>query len=100
MYTVNTLMWLLMSLNGINPKTHSADSTEPLSREQICHATLIRELQRVQNTMGQIKEGETLGNMMRVDKEAAKRFIKHGLGLNKDNWDGEHANEQDPEIIT
>ena len=82
MYTVNSLMWLLMKLNDIDPQRYyseaGADQTNPDQNTQ--YSTLIRELQRVQRTMAKVKDGEEFAKSDRLDQAAAKRFIK-GAGV-------------------
>jgi len=82
MYTVNSLTWLLMKLNDLDPQSYysetGANQENPNDNTQ--YSTLIRELQRVQRTIHKIREGEDLVKMARVDKEAAKRFVKAGVG--------------------
>merc|ERR1739848_355610 len=82
MYTVNSLMWLLMKLNDIDPQSYYQESTANQENpdENTQYSTLIRELQRVQRTIHVVKEGEELAKTARVDRAAAKRFIKAGVG--------------------
>merc|ERR1712226_281217 len=79
MYTVNTLLWILMKLNNIEPATHVQDRT---SVEQ--EGTLMSEIKIVQQVLGRVTEGEQLLKTMRVDKAAVKRILKHNLPDEKD----------------
>ena len=82
MYTINSLMWLLMKLNDVDPQRYysetGADQANPDQNTQ--YSTLIRELQRVQRTMAKVKDGEEFAKSDRLDQAAAKRFIK-GSGV-------------------
>ena len=85
MYTVNSLMWLLMKLNDLDPQTYYSETgaNQENPDENTQYSTLIRELQRVQRTIHKIREGEELVKMARLDKDAAKRFVKAGVGKQK-----------------
>lgn len=83
MYTLNTLMWILMKLNGIDPLKYYSDGQTELTSSQ--YSTLIRELQRVQRSITTVKDTEKLLSSAKINQDAAKRMIKHGLGNTENN---------------
>ena len=95
MYTVNSLMWLLMKLNDLDPQTYYSETgaNQENPDENTQYSTLIRELQRVQRTIHKIREGEELVKMARLDKDAAKRFVKAGVGKQKKTTKKEEDDE-------
>ena len=79
MYTVNTLLWILFKINGINP-LECRDGEGNTERA----GGLVDEVKIVQKVMADVTAGERLVKSMRVDKEAAKRIIKHYADVPKE----------------
>lgn len=73
-----------MKLNGIDPLKYYSDGQTELTSSQ--YSTLIRELQRVQRSITTVKDTEKLLSSAKINQDAAKRMIKHGLG-NPENAD-------------
>ncbi|XP_019854421.1 PREDICTED: nuclear nucleic acid-binding protein C1D-like isoform X1 [Amphimedon queenslandica] len=73
-YTINSLFWVYLTTQGINPKTHG----------------IKHELERVQKYMNQanIINERLKGEVPRVDEGAAKRFVKNAL------WDEESSSSK------
>ncbi|KAJ1677085.1 hypothetical protein EV182_006912 [Spiromyces aspiralis] len=62
-YSINTLFFIYMKLNGVPPRCHRVMS----------------ELQRVQRYIAKISKVEQVNTRkLKLDKEAAARFVKHG----------------------
>ncbi|KAM4693118.1 nuclear nucleic acid-binding protein C1D isoform 1-T2 [Discoglossus pictus] len=62
-YTLNSLFWVYLTTQGVNPKEHSVKE----------------ELERIRSYMNRVKEITDRKKAARLDKGAAKRFIKHAL---------------------
>jgi len=62
-FTVNSLFWSYLVLQGVDPKTH------PIKQE----------LDRVQSYMAKIKEIEDKKKAPRLAKDAAKRFVRNAM---------------------
>lgn len=62
-FTLNSLYWVYLRLDGADPTSHN----------------IKRELDRVKSTMDMAKGAMAKKNMLRVDKNAAERFIDHAL---------------------
>ncbi|XP_055912688.1 nuclear nucleic acid-binding protein C1D [Eupeodes corollae] len=78
-YTTNSLYWMYVKLNGLDPNAHGIKN----------------ELSRVRQSMlrdKQIHERNTIRPVL--DKSAAGRFIRHGLH-DRSNRDEEHENENE-----
>jgi exosome complex protein LRP1 len=75
-YAIESILFSSLRLNGIDAKAHP----------------VFKELTRVKEYFGKIKSAETSGTKRNVtlDKEAASRFVKHGLAGN-DKYDRERA---------
>ncbi|XP_055389818.1 TNF receptor-associated factor family protein DDB_G0272098-like [Condylostylus longicornis] len=77
-YTMNSLYWMYVKLQGMDPNEHGIKN----------------EISRVRQAMirnKQVYESKTLRPT--VDKEAAGRFIKHGIHYREDrNQNDEHSN--------
>lgn len=78
-YSINSILFSALRLNGVDAKTHP----------------VFQELNRVKEYFAKIKAAETVGQKRTttVDKDAAGRFIKHGLAGN-DRYDRERAERQ------
>ncbi|KAK4543362.1 hypothetical protein LTR36_005505 [Oleoguttula mirabilis] len=75
-YAIESILFSALRLNGVDAKAHQ----------------VFQELSRVKEYFGKIKTAETAGTKKStaVDREAAGRFIKHGLAGN-DKYDRERA---------
>ncbi|XP_053315259.1 nuclear nucleic acid-binding protein C1D [Spea bombifrons] len=62
-YTLNSLFWVYLVTQGVNPKEH------PVKEE----------LERIRSYMNRVKEIADRKKAARLDKGAAQRFIKHAL---------------------
>merc|ERR1712025_937104 len=62
-YTINSLFWMYLNVNGENPKSHAVKT----------------ELSRIQQYMTRIKDLEEKAKASSLDKDAAKRFIRSAL---------------------
>ncbi|XP_073409886.1 nuclear nucleic acid-binding protein C1D [Dendrobates tinctorius] len=62
-YTLNSLFWVYLTTQGINPKEHAVKD----------------ELERIRSYMNRVKEITDRKKAARLDKGAAQRFIKHAL---------------------
>ncbi|KAG9484532.1 nuclear nucleic acid-binding protein C1D isoform X2 [Eleutherodactylus coqui] len=62
-YTLNSLFWVYLTTQGVNPKEHAVKG----------------ELERIRSYMNRIKEMTDRKKAARLDKGAAKRFIQHAL---------------------
>uniref|UniRef100_A0A6I8RHY6 Nuclear nucleic acid-binding protein C1D n=1 Tax=Xenopus tropicalis TaxID=8364 RepID=A0A6I8RHY6_XENTR len=62
-YTLNSLFWIYLTTQGINPKEH------PVKEE----------LERIRSYMNRVKEITDRKKAAKLDKGAARRFIKHAL---------------------
>lgn len=67
-FALNSLYWVYLRLDGADPTTHS----------------IKRELDRVKTTIDMAKGALAKKNMLRVDKQAASRFIDHALWTPED----------------
>ncbi|XP_042883165.1 nuclear nucleic acid-binding protein C1D-like [Penaeus japonicus] len=68
-YGINSLFWVLMRTSGEDIAAALRDDYKV-------------EMQRLKETQERIGELEARAHMQRVDKQAAKRFVKHALGKN------------------
>ena len=75
-YAIESVLFSALRLNGVDAKAHP----------------VFQELSRVKEYFGKIKTAETAGTKRSttVDKDAAERFIKHGLAGNE-KYDRERA---------
>ncbi|XP_071996513.1 nuclear nucleic acid-binding protein C1D [Engystomops pustulosus] len=62
-YTLNSLFWVYLTTQGVNPKEHAVKG----------------ELERIRSYMNRVKEISDRKKAARLDKGAAQRFIKHAL---------------------
>ncbi|KAJ7365573.1 DNA-binding protein c1d [Desmophyllum pertusum] len=63
-YAINSMFWMYLTTQGINPRQHPVKS----------------ELDRIKKYMGKVKEAtEKKEASVRIDKGAAKRFVKSAL---------------------
>ncbi|XP_077138663.1 nuclear nucleic acid-binding protein C1D [Ranitomeya variabilis] len=62
-YTLNSLFWVYLTTQGVNPKEHAVKD----------------ELERIRSYMNRVKEITDRKKAARLDKGAAQRFIKHAL---------------------
>jgi len=75
-FTLNSLYWMYLKLDGTDPTTHN----------------IKRELDRIKMTMDMAKGAMAKKNMLRVNKEAAGRFIGHAL------WTPENKKRDSEEV--
>lgn len=75
-FTLNSLYWMYLRLDGADPTTHN----------------IKRELDRIKTTMDMAKGAMAKKNMLRVNKEAAGKFIGHAL------WTPENKKRDSKEI--
>lgn len=68
-YTLNSLFWMYLVTQGINPKEHG----------------IKQELERIRTYMNRVKEITDKKKAARLDKDAASRFVRNAL------WDAEEA---------
>ncbi|KAI7834890.1 Sas10/Utp3/C1D family-domain-containing protein [Kickxella alabastrina] len=72
-YSIDTLFWIYLKVNGVPPKEHP----------------VMAELQRVQRYIGKINKAKGIngedggGDRMKLDKQAADRFIRNAISSNK-----------------
>lgn len=71
-YTLNSLFWMYLVTQGINPKEHG----------------IKQELERIRTYMNRVKEITDRRKAARLDKGAASRFFRNAL------WDSEQARPQ------
>ncbi|KAG8443904.1 hypothetical protein GDO86_009198 [Hymenochirus boettgeri] len=62
-YTLNSLFWVYLTTQGVNPKEHPVKD----------------ELERIRSYMNRVKEITDRKKAAKLDKGAARRFIKHAL---------------------
>ncbi|KAI8487664.1 DNA-binding protein c1d [Branchiostoma belcheri] len=62
-YAINSLFWIYLTTQGIDPKDHPIKS----------------ELDRIRSYMNRVKEIEVKRKAAKVDKAAAKRIVKNAL---------------------
>ncbi|XP_075060024.1 nuclear nucleic acid-binding protein C1D isoform X2 [Mixophyes fleayi] len=62
-YTLNSLFWVYLTTQGVNPKEH------PVKEE----------LERIRSYMNRVKEITDRKKAAKLDKGATRRFIKHAL---------------------
>lgn len=63
-YSINSMFWMYLTTQGVNPRQHPVKS----------------ELDRIKKYMGKVKEAtEKKEASLRLDKGAAKRFVKSAL---------------------
>ncbi|XP_078001140.1 nuclear nucleic acid-binding protein C1D-like [Glandiceps talaboti] len=75
-YAINSMFWMYLTTQGINPKDH------PIKQE----------LDRIRNYMNRVKQIVDKKKAVRLDKGAASRFIKHALSdVSKDEVDTEKS---------
>ncbi|XP_076443142.1 nuclear nucleic acid-binding protein C1D-like [Babylonia areolata] len=72
-YSINSLFWMYLNVCGVNPKDHPVKN----------------ELERIRSYMSRIKEAQDAMNKPKLDKAAAKRFVKHSL------WQKEVARKEE-----
>ncbi|NXA51480.1 C1D protein, partial [Nothocercus julius] len=70
-YTLNSMFWMYLATQGINPKEH------PVKRE----------LERIRTYMNKVKEIEDKKKASKLDKGAASRFVRNAL------WEPNPENE-------
>ncbi|XP_013101563.1 nuclear nucleic acid-binding protein C1D [Stomoxys calcitrans] len=86
-YSINSLYWMYVKLQGLDPNEHGIKNELSRTRQ-----TILRDKE--------IYERNTI--RPKLDKGAAGRFIKHGLHLRYDkegnpiNDKGEHSNRDEP----
>ncbi|KAG9275074.1 nuclear nucleic acid-binding protein C1D [Astyanax mexicanus] len=68
-YTLNSLFWMYLVTQGINPKEHG----------------IKQELERIRTYMNRVKEITDKKKAARLDKDAASRFVRNAL------WDAEES---------
>ncbi|XP_062319621.1 nuclear nucleic acid-binding protein C1D [Osmerus eperlanus] len=68
-YTLNSLFWMYLVTQGINPKEHG----------------IKQELERIRTYMNRVKEITDRKKAARLDKGAVSRFVRNAL------WDSEEA---------
>ncbi|XP_046885200.1 nuclear nucleic acid-binding protein C1D isoform X2 [Hypomesus transpacificus] len=68
-YTLNSLFWMYLVTQGINPKEHG----------------IKQELERIRTYMNRVKEITDRKKAARLDKGAVSRFVRNAL------WDAEEA---------
>jgi len=86
-FTVNSLFWSYLVLQGVDPKTH------PIKQE----------LDRVQSYMAKVKEIEDKKKAPRLVKDAAKRFVRNAMfDLNEKNQQkrAAAANDENDDDVT
>ncbi|KAK4555316.1 hypothetical protein LTR86_007613 [Recurvomyces mirabilis] len=78
-YAINSVLFSALRLNGVDAKTHP----------------VFQELNRVKEYFAKIKAAENVGQRRTttVDKDAAARFVKHGLAGNE-GYDRDRAERQ------
>ncbi|ESO96465.1 hypothetical protein LOTGIDRAFT_203791 [Lottia gigantea] len=62
-YSLNSLFWMYLNISGINPKDH------PIKQE----------MDRIKEYMARVKEIQDKALAPKLDKPAAKRFVKSAL---------------------
>ncbi|KAM9364109.1 nuclear nucleic acid-binding protein C1D [Pholidichthys leucotaenia] len=62
-YTLNSLFWMYLVTQGVNPREHG----------------IKQELERIRTHMNRVKEISDKKKAARLDKEAARRFVKSAL---------------------
>ncbi|XP_041361492.1 nuclear nucleic acid-binding protein C1D-like [Gigantopelta aegis] len=62
-YTINSLFWMYLNVCGVNPKEHAVK----------------QELERIRSYMKRVTEIQEKANAPKLNKPAAKRFIKSAL---------------------
>ncbi|XP_073248421.1 nuclear nucleic acid-binding protein C1D-like [Porites lutea] len=71
-YAINSMFWMYLTTQGVNPREHPVKS----------------ELDRIKKYMGKVKEAtEKKEASLRIDKGAAKRFVKSALWNPSDKKD-------------
>ncbi|GBP50327.1 Nuclear nucleic acid-binding protein C1D [Eumeta japonica] len=78
LYAMNGCYWMTLRLNGVDPTKH------PIKQE----------LHRIKEAMLRWKQIKELKNRPKVDKEAAKRFIRSGLWDPKSDEPGCSVNKK------
>lgn len=69
-YTLNSLFWMYLVTQGVNPRDHG----------------IKQELERIRTYMNKVKEITDKKNAARLDKGAARRFVRNAL-YNPDDKD-------------
>ncbi|KAL7877459.1 hypothetical protein SRHO_G00041020 [Serrasalmus rhombeus] len=72
-YTLNSLFWMYLMTQGVNPKEHG----------------IKQELERIRTYMNRLKEITDKKKAARLDKGAASRFVRNAL------WDAEDSKGKD-----
>ncbi|NP_001026207.2 nuclear nucleic acid-binding protein C1D isoform X1 [Gallus gallus] len=73
-YTLNSMFWVYLATQGINPKEH------PVKQE----------LERIRTYMNKVKEIADKKKASKLDKGAASRFVRNAL------WEPNPENDQTP----
>ncbi|XP_021245642.1 nuclear nucleic acid-binding protein C1D isoform X2 [Numida meleagris] len=73
-YTLNSMFWVYLATQGINPKEH------PVKQE----------LERIRTYMNKVKEIADKKKASKLDKGAASRFVRNAL------WEANPENDQTP----
>ncbi|XP_066535409.1 nuclear nucleic acid-binding protein C1D [Hoplias malabaricus] len=71
-YTLNSLFWMYLVTQGVNPKEHG----------------IKQELERIRTYMNRVKEITDKKKAARLDKGAASRFVRNAL------WDAEDKDKE------
>ncbi|KAM6280465.1 nuclear nucleic acid-binding protein C1D [Porphyrio hochstetteri] len=75
LYTLNSVFWVYLAVQGINPKEH------PVKKE----------LERIRTYMNKVKEIADKKKAAKLDKGAASRFVRNALW--EPNDENEHASK-------
>ncbi|KAF4090075.1 hypothetical protein AMELA_G00047790 [Ameiurus melas] len=67
-YALNSLFWMYLVTQGVNPKDHG----------------IKQELERIRTNMNRIKEITDKKQAASLDKDAASRFVRNALWVGKD----------------
>ncbi|XP_071498865.1 nuclear nucleic acid-binding protein C1D-like [Diadema antillarum] len=73
-YAINSLFWMYLCTQGVDPRQH------PIKQE----------LRRIQEYMGKVKEITDKKKAAKLDKDAAKRFVRNAL------WENEEEAKSSP----
>lgn len=83
-YAMNSMFWIYLITQGINAKEHG----------------IKHELDRVKNYMGKIKEiSDKKKASMKIDKEAAKRFVRSALWKKSDKKEETDQEIKNTEVV-
>ncbi|KAM9477280.1 nuclear nucleic acid-binding protein C1D [Clarias gariepinus] len=75
-YALNSLFWMYLVTQGVNPKDHG----------------IKQELERIRTYMSRIKEITDKKKAACLDKDAASRFVRNAL------WDADNAKSKDTTV--